>query len=68
MQALKITQCSDPMMWYRDLVGKIVPLHRCHTDCFMSREPAGYANIVKLTDAVIIEVDEQKVPVPPYSI
>jgi hypothetical protein len=58
MKALLITQCSDRLMWYRNLIGVTVPFLRQYHDCFMSREPAGYANIVKLNDATIVEVSE----------
>jgi hypothetical protein len=58
MKALKIIKCSDSLMWYREKVGQIVPLVRVHGDCYMSREPAGYLNIVSLNDAEIVEVHE----------
>lgn len=58
MKALKIVRCSDSMMWYRDQVGSIVPLVRITPDCYMSREPAGYSNIVKLEDAVVVDLQE----------
>ena len=45
-------------MWYRDLFGATVPFLRQYDDCFMSREPAGYANIVKLCDATIVELKD----------
>ncbi len=54
MKELKIIKCSDPFMWYNDLVGSIVPLLREYEDCYMSREPTGFANIVKKEDAEII--------------
>ena len=56
MKALLITQCADAMMWYADKVGRTVPFLREFPDCFMSREPAGYSNIVKKYDATIIDV------------
>lgn len=59
MKYLKITQCSDTMMWYRDMIGEVVPFLGTDTDTkgpiFWSREPAGYKNVVFQTDAVIIE-------------
>lgn len=58
MKALKIIKCSDSMMWYRRKIGHIVPLVKIHEDCYMSRETAGYLNIVKLEDAEIVEVYE----------
>lgn len=58
MKALLITQCSDSLLWYRNLVGTTVPFLRQYEDCYMSREPAGYANIVKICDAIIVEEEE----------
>jgi len=56
MKALKLLNCSDQMMWYRDKVGEVVTFVREYEDCYMSREPAGYLNIVKKQDAEIIEL------------
>ena len=47
MKALKLIKCSDPMMWYINKVGETVAFVREYDDCYMSREPAGYLNIVK---------------------
>lgn len=58
MKALQIIQCSDSLMWYRDLVGAIVPYRYTSLDTHMSAEPAGYANIVKIVDAMIIDVPD----------
>lgn len=59
-RSLKIIKCSDSLMWYSNLVGQVVPYVREYSDCYMSREPAGYLNIVKLEDAEIIdeEIDD----------
>jgi hypothetical protein len=59
-RSLKIIKCSDSLMWYNKLVGQVVPYVREYDDCYMSREPAGYLNIVKLEDAEIIdeEIDD----------
>lgn len=57
MKALLINQCSDRMYWYRNLVGCFVPYVREYPECYMSREPAGYANIVQFHDATIVEVE-----------
>ncbi|MFT0211817.1 hypothetical protein VQ643_04275 [Pseudomonas sp. F1_0610] len=51
MYELKITQSPDPRMWYAHLIGKCVPLLREETDCYISRQPQGYINIVKKADA-----------------
>jgi len=58
MIALKLIKCSDPMMWYRSKVGEVVAFVREYDDCYMSREPAGYLNIVKKQDAEIIEFSD----------
>ena len=54
-RSLKILKCSDSLMWYNDLVGQVVPYIREYDDCYLSREPAGFLNIIKLTDAEIID-------------
>ncbi|WP_439861617.1 hypothetical protein [Pseudomonas sp. MBLB4136] len=51
---LLITGCRDPLMWYADLVGQRVPLVRIEADCYLSREPAGWTNMVYKTDAEIV--------------
>ena len=61
MRAIKIIKCSDPLMWYREKVGDTVQLVREYEDCYMSREPAGYLNIVKLEDAEIVEISVESV-------
>lgn len=55
MLKLKILKSSDPQYWYTPLIGQIVPFLREYDDCYMSREPAGFANIVRKEDAEIIE-------------
>lgn len=56
---LKIIGCKDPMMWYRDKVGEFVPFVRKDTDCYISREPAGYSNVVKFEDAELHFFEEE---------
>lgn len=55
MKKLKITNCSDPLMWYRDKVGQTVPYLFKISEGYMSREDAGFTNIVLKNDAEIIE-------------
>lgn len=57
MKMLYIENCSDGLMWYADKVGKFVPFVREESDCYLSREPAGYTNIVKKQDARIVHVE-----------
>jgi hypothetical protein len=52
---LLITRCSDSLMWYAGMIGQRVPLLRIEADCYLSREPAGWTNIVKTTDAEIVQ-------------
>lgn len=56
-RALRVTNCRDPHMWYAGLVGQVVPLVREEADCYWSREPAGYVNIVHKADAEPVEVN-----------
>lgn len=54
MKKLLIKKCSDPQLWYADLVGQEVELLREDRDGYWSREPAGYTNIVRRDDAQVI--------------
>lgn len=60
MKKLKITNCSDTLMWYRNKVGLTVPFLYKISEGYMSREDAGFTNIVLEQDAIIIESDESK--------
>ncbi len=51
---LKIIKCSDPHLWYADRVGEELPLIREYSDCFMSREPEGYMNVIRKSDAEVV--------------
>ena len=51
---LKITNCTDPLMWYANKVGQTVPFLREEYSYFISREPMGAINIVYKTDAEIM--------------
>lgn len=55
MKKLKIISCSDPLMWYRDKVGQTVPFISKIMEGYLSREDAGYTNIVLTYDAEIVE-------------
>ena len=62
MKVLKITNCTDGMLWYADKVGSIQPYLGEDIDrkgpIYWSREPAGYKNMVFQKDAEIIETDD----------
>lgn len=60
-KSLKITQCSDGMMWYADKIGQVFPyLGEWPGDGYVSREPAGFINVVKFGDAEVIDVPFQE--------
>lgn len=54
MAQLLIKKCSDPQLWYANLVGQKVVLLREDSEGYWSREPAGYTNIVRRDDAQVI--------------
>lgn len=56
MKALRITACRDRSWWYAGLVGKLVPLLAVIPEGYLSREPAGYSNVVKACEAEVVEV------------
>jgi hypothetical protein len=59
---LKVNQCSDSLLWYKNKVGHLIPFLGEDQDrrgpIFWSREDAGYKNIVFQRDAEIVEVEE----------
>ena len=55
-QVLKIIKCTDPLRWYSDKVGEIVPFLKDTGDEYESREPLGYINYVQYEDAEIINI------------
>lgn len=60
MKKLLVMKCDDSLMWYSGLVGHVVPYEGGWSDTpsvFKSRERAGYVNIVKKADAMVIEED-----------
>lgn len=58
---LKITGCSDSLMWYSKRIGDHVPYLGDDMDSrgpiYWSRDNGGYKNIVFQRDAEIIEVE-----------
>lgn len=63
IRVLRIQRCSDPMMWYRNMVGQFAPYIGWDAiDGYKSREPTGYINFIRPSDAEPTEVlvkDEQ---------
>lgn len=56
MRKLRITGCTDGHMWYAGMVGQLVELLGEDRIEYLSREPAGYVNIVKKADAEVVEL------------
>jgi hypothetical protein len=61
---LLIVRCHDPLMWYAGMVGKEVLYLGTWKDdgLHKSREPAGFVNVVRPTDAIIIKRVTSKEP------
>ena len=51
---LKIVKCNDPLMWYSDKIGELVPYLGDTGSEYRSREGAGYVNFVKREDAEVV--------------
>ena len=62
---LVIHRCTDSLLWYWHLVGRCVPLIRDLPSecCWLAREPSGFSNIVRHTDALLLP--DHHVLVPP---
>ncbi|MAN51201.1 MULTISPECIES: hypothetical protein [unclassified Marinimicrobium] len=56
MKAIYIEKCKDSQLWYWELVGETVPYIRDIDEGYLSREPAGYTNIVRREDGRVIDV------------
>ena len=52
----KIISCSDPMMWYRDLVNELIYIERETVDYYWSREQNIYncLNILHKQDVTML--------------
>lgn len=58
MKGILITGCSDPDLWYAGLVGCTQVYLREYPQEYLSREPAGYTNIILKTDSELVEVGD----------
>jgi hypothetical protein len=61
MKALKITGCSDSLLWYSKKIGQYVDYLGEDIDrkgpIFWSRDNGGYKNIVFKKDAELVEIE-----------
>lgn len=56
MKRVYIERCSDSLLWYANRVGEYVPFLREIDEGYLSREPAGYTNIVRREDGRVIDL------------
>ena len=58
---IKITKCSDSMMWYSKHIGEVYTVVRdysTHSNAYLVRDTYGYWNIVRPKDCEIVGEDE----------
>lgn len=53
-----IKSCSDPLMWYKTEIGSFYTLIREYDDCYLTREPSGFTNIVRKGDATLVSLED----------
>lgn len=53
-----VTGCSDSLMWYKTEVGSFFALIKEYEDCYLTREPSGFTNIIRKQDAKLVSLDE----------
>jgi len=62
IRKLRITGCSDPQMWYRNKIGRLVDYCGEWPEAYVSREDDGHLNKVFFQDALIEHVEPQAEP------
>ncbi len=55
---IRVIKASNPSYWYADNVGDTFPILREVQEGYMTREPAGYLNIIYKQDAEVIKEKE----------
>ena len=58
---IKITNCSDSLMWYSKHIGDVYTVVRdysTHSNAYLVRNACGYLNIVRPKDCEIVGEDE----------
>ena len=56
MKMLRITDCSNSSFWYAGKIGSVVQFIGVDGGEFITREPSGYVNIIKVIDAELVNV------------
>ena len=49
-----IQKCDDPQLWYSSKIGQVINVVDTRHDVYLCREDAGYLNIVKKSDAILV--------------
>lgn len=58
---IKITNCSDRLMWYSKHIGEVYTVVRdysTHSNAYLVRDAYGYLNIVRPKDCEVVGEDE----------
>ena len=58
---IKITNCSDRLMWYSKHIGEVYTVERdysTHSNAYLVRDAYGYLNIVRPKDCEIVGEEE----------
>jgi len=56
---VKIKKCSDPLYWYHGFIGREFTVLWIDESGYWTREPSGYTNVIKDTDAEEINNEYQ---------
>lgn len=59
MKKLLIKSCDDPLLWYSNRIGELVPCCGEEDSVYWSRDNGGFTNIVKKEDAIVVSLPEQ---------
>lgn len=57
---IRVEKCPDPLLWYAKHIGESFPFIREIPDekVYMTREPAGYLNIIHFEDGCVYSVED----------
>lgn len=58
MTKLLILRCDDPLLWYSNRIGELVPYTGQEDSVYWSRDNGGFTNIVKKEHAIIVSYPE----------
>ena len=58
MTKLLIKRCRDPLMWYSNRIGELVPYCGEEDTIYWSRDNGGFTNVVRKEDAIVVSYPE----------